>query len=97
MQKKKKKKKNCRKLVFWVFPEQQLPHIISEWIHCYEVTLVKRYNKSLLQKSETKTFDQKRFHKKLVPSRREKNSCVLRLNQIMSTLLTIRKRLQLNC
>ena len=90
-------KKNCRKLVFLVFPEQQLSHIISERLHCYEVTLVKRYNKSLLQKSETKTFDQKRFQKKLVPSQQEKNLGVLRLNQIMSTLLTIRKRLQLNC
>ena len=39
---------------------------------CYGVTLLKIYNKPLLQKSETKIFIQKRFHKKLVQSQREK-------------------------
>ena len=32
--------KNCRKLVFCVFPEQLLSHIMFGWLHCYEVTLV---------------------------------------------------------
>ena len=40
-------KKNCRKLVFWAFSEQLLPHIRFEPLHYYEVTLVKKYNKSL--------------------------------------------------
>ena len=73
--------KNCRKLVFWVFPEQLLSHIIFERLHCYEVTLVKKYNKPLLKKNETKIFDQKIFHKILFPSQREKNSGILRLNR----------------
>ena len=89
-------KKNCRKLVFWVFPEQLLSHMIFERLHCCKVTLVKKYNKPLLQKSETKIFDQKRFHKRLVPSQLEKNLGVLRLNKIMSKLLTVSKYLQLN-
>ena len=69
--KKKKKlcKKNCRKLVFWVFQAQVLSHIIFERLHCYDVTLVKEYNKPLLQKSETKIFHKIRFHKKLIQSR----------------------------
>ena len=83
--------KNCRNLVLWVFPEQLASHIIFERLHCYEVTLVKKYHKALSQKSKTKIFDQKSFRKKLVPSQREKNSGVLRLNQIMFTLLTISK------
>ena len=82
---------HCRKIVCWVFPEQLLSQIIFERLHCYEVTLVKKYNKTLFKKSETKIFDQKRFHKKLVPSQREKNSNVLRLNQMMPKLLTISK------
>ena len=41
-------------------------------VHCYEVTLIKKNNKPLLQKSKTKIFNQKRFHKKLVQSQREK-------------------------
>ena len=89
-------KKNCCKLVFWVFSEQLLSHIIFK-LHCYEVTLVKKCNKPSLQKSETKIFDQKRFHKKLVPSQQEKMLGVLRLNQIMSALLIINKCLELNC
>ena len=89
--------KNCRRLVFWVFSEQLLSHITFEPLHCYEVTLVKKYNKPLFQKSQTKTFDLKRLHKKLVPSQWEKHFGVLSLNQIMSTLLTISKCSQLNC
>ena len=59
-------------LVFWVFPEQLLSHIMFERLHCYEVTLVNKYNKPLLQKSETRIFDQTRFHKKLAPRQRKK-------------------------
>ena len=39
-------------------------------LHYYEVTLIKKYNKPLLQKSETKIFKQKKIHKKLVQSQR---------------------------
>ena len=66
--KKKHCKKNCCKLVFWVFQEQALSHIIFERLHCYDVTLVKEYNKPLLQKSETKIFDKIRFHEKHIQS-----------------------------
>ena len=41
-------------------------------LHYYEVTLIKKYNKPLLQKSETKVCKQKKFHKKLVQSQRAK-------------------------
>ena len=50
--------KNSHKLVFCVFPEQLLSHIIFGLLHWYEVTLIKRYNKPLLQKSETKILKQ---------------------------------------
>ena len=49
-----------------------------------------------MQKSETKIFKRKRFHKKLVQSQHKKNSGGLILNQI-SKLLTISECLQLNC
>ena len=49
-----------------------MSHIIFRWLHCYGVTLVKKYKKPLLQKSETKNFKQKGFHKKLVQSQPEK-------------------------
>ena len=65
-------KKNCRKLVFCVFAEQLLSHIIFGRLQWYEVTLVKNYDKPLLQKSETKIFKQKSFHKKLFQSQRGK-------------------------
>ena len=49
---------------------------LNSWLFgqllCYEVTLVKKCNKPLLQKSETKVFDQKKIYKKLVESQREK-------------------------
>ena len=86
-------KNNCHKLVFWVFLEQLFSQIIFEQLHCHEVTLVKKYNKPLLQKSETKIFDQKRFLKKLVPSQREKNSGVLRLYQIMPKIVNNKQML----
>ena len=54
-----------------IFRTTTVPHIFGA-ARCYKVTLVKKYNKPLLQKSETKIFKQKRFHKKLVQSQREK-------------------------
>ena len=45
-----------------------------EKVYYYEVTLVKKYNKPLPQKSKTKIFDQKIFHKKLVQNQREKKT-----------------------
>ena len=51
-------KKNFRKLVFLVFTEQLPDQIIVGLLHCYEVTLVKKCNKPLLQKSETNIFNQ---------------------------------------
>ena len=86
--------KNCRKSVFCVFLEQSLPLIIFGLLHCYEVALIKKFNKPSLQKIEIKIFKQKIFYKKLVQSQREKNSGILK---IMSKLLTISKCLQLNC
>ena len=59
------------------------------------------FNKPLLQKSETKIFKPKIFHKKLVQSIDRKNSGVLRLIKIMSKLLKISKffadKLLANC
>ena len=75
--------------------EQLLSDIISEQLHCYEVTIVKKHNKPVLKKVKQR-FSAKK-DKMLVQSQREKNSSVLRLNQIMSKLLTISKCLQLNC
>ena len=54
------------------------------------------YNKPLLQQSETKIFNQKRFIKNLLKFTEKKNLGVLRLNQ-MFKLLIIGKCLQLNC
>ena len=99
-------KKNFRKLVLWVFIEQLLSHIIFESPHCYEATLVKlllqkkQKNKTKMvttAKKTNKDFRQKRLTNKLVLSQRERTSGILRLNQILSKLLTIRKCLQLNC
>ena len=75
----------------WILPEQLLSYIIFEQLYCYEVTLVKKYNKPLLQKSETKISTKKRFIKNLLKINEKKNSGVLRLNQIMFKLLTISK------
>ena len=84
-------KKSCRKLVFWVFSEQLLHRLIFWRLHCYEGTLVKRYNKPLLLKSETRIFDQKIFQKILVQTqRKKKNSGILRLNQIMPKLFSVK-------
>ena len=87
-------KNNCRKLVFLVFTEQLLCQIIFRRLHSYEVTLVKKCNKSLLRKSETKVFDQTRFIKNLLKVSEKENSGVSRINQIMHKLLILSKRLQ---
>ena len=87
-------KKNCQKLVFLVFTKQLLYQIIFGRLHCYQVTLVKKCNKPLLQKSETKVFNQKRFIKNLLKVSEKNNSGVSIINQIMSKLLTLTKRLQ---
>ena len=89
-------KKYCSKLMFCLFSEQLPSWIIFRQVHCSEVTLLNKYNNPLLQKSEAKVFKWRQFHKKLVRNQREKkNSGLLRLNQIMSKLLIIRKCLQL--
>ena len=71
---------------------------LNSWLFgqllCCEVTLVKKCNKPLLQKSETKVFDQKRFIKNLLKVSEKNNSGVSRINQIMSKLLILSKRLQ---
>ena len=87
-------KKNCCKLVFLVFTEQLLYQIIFGQLHCYEVTLVKTCNNPLLQKSETKVFDQKRFIKDLLKVSEKSYSGISRINQIMSKLPILSKRLQ---
>ena len=89
--------KELLQVSFLCIPEQLLSQIIFGQLNCYEVTLVKKYNKPLLQKSETKFFKQKIFHKKLVQSQREKKTVVLRLNQMMPRLLTRSECLQSNC
>ena len=60
----------------WVLPEQLLSYIIFEQLYCYEVTLVKKYNKPVLQKSETKISTKKRFIKILLKVNEKKNSGV---------------------
>ena len=82
-------KKKCCKLVFLVFTEQLLYQIIFGRLHCYEVALVKKCNKPLQQKSETKILDQKRFIKNLLKVSEKNNSGVSRINQIMSKLLIL--------
>ena len=77
-------KKNYCKLVFWVFTEHLLYHTSFGPLHCYEVTLVERCNIALLQKRETKIFDQKRSIKNSFKVNEKNNSGVLRINQIMS-------------
>ena len=64
-------KKNCRKLVLWVFIEQLLSHIIFDRLHCYEVTLLKKYKPSL-QKKETDFRRQKTDQKTCSKSMRKK-------------------------
>ena len=62
-----------------------------------EVNLLKKSNIPLLQKSETKIFDQETFIKNLFKVNERNNSGVLRINQILSKLLALSKRLQLIC
>ena len=66
-----------RKLVFCAFPEQLLPFIFLT----APLFLTRKFHEPLLQ-SETSILKQKRFHKKLVQSQREKKT---------------REFLQLNC
>ena len=73
-----------------------MPFIFFFFFGCY-IALVKKFHKPLLENGETKIFKQKRFHKKVVQSRPEKNSGILRLNKIMPRLVTTSKCLQLNC
>ena len=75
-----------------IFTEQLLYNIIFGRLHCYKVTFVKKCNKPLLEKSETKIFDQKRFIKNLLKVSEANESVVLRINQKMSKLLTLSKR-----
>ena len=77
-----------------IYKTATLHQIIFGWLHCYEVTLVEKCNKPLLQKRETKVFDQKRFANNLLKVSEKNNSGVLRINQIMSKLLILSKRLQ---
>ena len=89
-------KKSCLKLFFCTFPKQLMSHIIFGLLYRYEVSLVKKYDKVLLQKSETNIFKQKWFHKKLVQNQREKKIERFELNQIISKLLTLSKCFQSN-
>ena len=54
-------------------------------------------NKALLQIGERNIIDQKRFIENLFKVNMKNNLGVLRINQIMSTLLTLRKSFQLDC
>ena len=86
-------KNNCHKLFFLVFTEQLLYQIILGRLHCYEVTLIKKWNKPLLQKSERKAFDQKRFIKNLLKVSEKNDLALSRINQIMSKVLILSERL----
>ena len=85
--------KEMPKLIFLVFSEQLLFHVIFWRIHCSEVTPVKSMTNDictwLLRKSETTIFDQKKFYKKLVESQ-ENKQLEARLNQVISKLLTLK-------
>ena len=87
-------KNNCHKLVFLVFRKQLLYQIIFGWLHYYEVNLVKKCNKPLLQKCETTIFDQKRFIKNLLKVSKKNILGILRINQVMSKLSILSKCLQ---
>ena len=87
-------KKNCRKLVFLVFTKHLLYQIIIGRLHCYEVALVKKCNKPLLQKSEAKIFNQKSLTKYLLKVSEKNNLNVSRKDHIMYKFLTLSKRLQ---
>ena len=79
-----------------IYKTTKLPN--NFWrLHCYGVTPVKKCNKPLLQKREAKIFEQKRFIKDFFKVNEQNNSNVLGINQIMSKLLTLSKRLRLNC
>ena len=88
-------KKNCRKLNFQVFPEQLFYHIIFGRLHCYVVTLVKNIINHYYKKVKQKFSTKKDLY--LFKVNEKSNSGVLRINQLMSKLLTISKRSRLNC
>ena len=55
-----------------IFKNNYCPTYFFWMIPYYEVTFIKKYNKPLLQKSETEVFKQKKIHKKLVQSQQAK-------------------------
>ena len=77
-------KNNCHKFFFLVFTEQLLYQIILGRLHCYEVTLIKKWNKPLLQK---------RFIKNLSKVSEKNDLALSRINQIMSIVLILSERL----
>ena len=86
--------KELPQLVFRVFPEQLLPFIF------FWAVSQKKFHKSPLQKSKKEQrFSKKKksFDKNLFQSQGKKISGILKLNKVMSKLLTISKCLQLNC
>ena len=58
-------KMNCHKLTLWVFSEQLLCHIIFEWLHCYEVTLLKKYKSHCYKKVKQRFSTKSEFIKNL--------------------------------
>ena len=86
-------KKNCHKLVFCVFPEQLLSFIFLGGYIALQKRFINHYYKRVKQRFSNK----KDFIKHLFKVNEKKNSGILRLNKIMSKLLTISKCLQLNC
>ena len=82
----------CDKLVFCAF--QLLPFIFFGRLYCFlQESFVNHYYKVKLR-----FLNKKSFRKKLVQSQGEKkHSGILRLNKIMSKLLTVSKCLQLHC
>ena len=63
------------------------------WSYSYKKSLINHYHKKVKQRFSTKNWFLKRFFK----VKENNNSGVLRLNQMMSKLLIIRKFLQINC
>ena len=87
-------KKNCCNLVFLVFTKQLLYQIILGQLHCYEVTLVKSVINHCYKKLKQRFLIKKRFIKNLLKVSEKNNSGVSRINQIMSKLLVLSKRVQ---
>ena len=84
----------------YYFLEQLLSHILAYFfglIPYYEVTLTKKYNKPLLQKSETEVFKQKKIHKKLVQSQQAKKLGGFEIKLDNVWIANNKQFLQLNC